>query len=89
MAKSKRKKVRRHVSRGIAHIKATFNNTTVTITDLNGEVLCWVYVYSGYEGGLPTEWYLSEIANAAAKAGAPDDYVQDLRSRPTRDHAEE
>ena len=41
MAKSKRRRVRRNVSRAIAHIKATFNNTTVTITDTNGEVLCW------------------------------------------------
>jgi len=29
------------VTRGVAHIKATFNNTLVTITDTNGEVLCW------------------------------------------------
>lgn len=41
MAKSKKKKVRRNVTRGIAYIKATFNNTTVTITDPNGDVLCW------------------------------------------------
>ena len=41
MAKSKRRRVRRNVSRAIAHIKATFNNTMVTITDTNGEVLCW------------------------------------------------
>lgn len=31
--------VRRNVSRGIAHIKASFNNTLVTITDVNGEVI--------------------------------------------------
>ncbi|HET6424708.1 MAG TPA: 30S ribosomal protein S11 [Planctomycetaceae bacterium] len=41
MSKTKRKKVRRNVSRGIAHIKATFNNTQVTITDTNGDVLTW------------------------------------------------
>jgi len=35
-----KKKVRRNVGRGIAHIKATFNNTLITITDMNGEVLC-------------------------------------------------
>ena len=40
MAK-KQKKVRKNVSRGIAHIKATFNNTLITITDVNGETLCW------------------------------------------------
>ena len=40
MAK-KQKKVRKNVTRGIAHIKATFNNTLITITDVNGETLCW------------------------------------------------
>ncbi|GIK15476.1 MAG: 30S ribosomal protein S11 [Planctomycetota bacterium] len=36
-----KKKVRRSVSRGVAYVKATFNNTIVTITDVSGEVLCW------------------------------------------------
>jgi small subunit ribosomal protein S11 len=40
MAK-KSKRVRRNVVRGIAHIKATHNNTLVTITDTSGETLCW------------------------------------------------
>ena len=40
MAKSKKKKTRRNVSRGIAHVQSTFNNTIVTITDTNGDVLC-------------------------------------------------
>jgi len=35
-----KRKVRRNVARGIAHIRASFNNTLVTITDLNGDVLC-------------------------------------------------
>ena len=35
-----KKRVRRNVARGIAHVKATFNNTLVTITDMNGDVLC-------------------------------------------------
>jgi small subunit ribosomal protein S11 len=37
---SKKKKIRRNVSRGVAHILATFNNTIVTITDTNGDTLC-------------------------------------------------
>lgn len=41
MAKTKKKKIRRNVTNAVAHIKATFNNTTVTITDTNGDVLCW------------------------------------------------
>ena len=40
-AKPARKRVRRTVALGIAHIKATFNNTVVTITDLNGDTICW------------------------------------------------
>ncbi|MDZ4781044.1 MAG: 30S ribosomal protein S11 [Planctomycetia bacterium] len=41
MSKAKRRKVRRNVTMGVAHIKATFNNTQVTITDNKGDVLCW------------------------------------------------
>ncbi|MBX3385882.1 MAG: 30S ribosomal protein S11 [Phycisphaeraceae bacterium] len=40
MAK-KSKKVRKNVTRGIAHVKASQNNTIVTITDPNGETVCW------------------------------------------------
>ena len=41
MAKSSKKKTRRHVARGIVHIKATFNNTHVTITTETGETISW------------------------------------------------
>ena len=39
--KTGKRRVRRNLPRAIAHIRATFNNTTVTITDPNGEGLCW------------------------------------------------
>lgn len=42
MAKAaKKRKVKRNVASGVAHVKATFNNTTVTITDARGDTLCW------------------------------------------------
>jgi small subunit ribosomal protein S11 len=41
VAKSGKRKVRRVVAKAIVHIKATFNNTLITITDPAGEVLCW------------------------------------------------
>ena len=41
MAKSRKRKVRRSITKAIAHVKATFNNTIITITDPAGEVLCW------------------------------------------------
>jgi gamma-glutamylcyclotransferase (GGCT)/AIG2-like uncharacterized protein YtfP len=62
----------------------TYQKLHVRVATLDGEVTAWVYVFTGYEGGLPTAWYLSEIASAARKAGAPDDYVEQLRARPTR-----
>ena len=40
MAKSGKRKTRRNVARAVAHIKATFNNTMITIADFNGEALC-------------------------------------------------
>ena len=40
MAKSIKKKVRKNVVRGVVHIKATFNNTLVTISDAEGDVVC-------------------------------------------------
>ncbi|MFC7548281.1 gamma-glutamylcyclotransferase [Plantactinospora sp. GCM10030261] len=61
----------------------TYRKLHVRVVTLDGEVTAWIYVFDGYEGGLPTSWYLSEIANAAEKAGAPDDYVAELRDRPT------
>jgi len=38
---AKKKKIRKNIVKGIAHIKATFNNTIITITDTSGETLCW------------------------------------------------
>ena len=62
----------------------TYTKLHLRVATLDGSALAWVYVFHGYEGGLPTAWYLSEIAAAARKAGAPDDYLEELRSRPTR-----
>src|ERR1700722_5984541 len=38
---AQKKKIRKGVTRGVCHIKATFNNTMVTITDTNGETIAW------------------------------------------------
>lgn len=36
-----KKKIRKNIGKAIAYVNATFNNTLITITDLNGETLCW------------------------------------------------
>src|SRR5260221_3564841 len=38
---AQKKRIRKGVTRGVAYIKSTFNNTMVTITDMNGETLAW------------------------------------------------
>ena len=40
MAKSTKRKVRKNVAKAIAYIKATFNNTLITITDVDGDTIC-------------------------------------------------
>ena len=48
---SDKKRIKKNVPKGIAHIKATFNNTLITITDPHGNVLCWASAGTiGYKG---------------------------------------
>lgn len=54
------------------------------VATLDGEQVAWAYVLDDYEGGLPSAFYLEMLASAAEAAGAPDDYVAALRSRPHR-----
>jgi hypothetical protein len=63
---------------------ALFRKIRVRVATLDGDALAWIYVLDDYEGGLPSARYLGLIADAAEKAGAPDDYVAELRSRPCR-----
>ncbi|MBN1589285.1 MAG: 30S ribosomal protein S11 [Pirellulales bacterium] len=73
MAKSKpkRRKSRRSVAVGIAHIKASFNNTTITITDTKGDTLCWATAgTSGFKGSRKSTPFAGQLAaqQAAEKA---------------------
>lgn len=59
-----------------------YRKIRVRVATLDGEVLAWVYVLDAFEGGLPSARYLGLLADAAEAAGAPHDYVLDLRTRP-------
>ncbi len=61
-----------------------YRKIRVRVQTLDGDVLAWIYVLDDYEGGLPSARYLGILADAAEKAGAPDDYVKDLRTRPCK-----
>ena len=71
MAKGKRRKVRRNVTAGVAHINATFNNTTVTVTDTKGDTLCWASAGTcGFKGSRKSTPFAGQCAaqQAAEKA---------------------
>ena len=71
MAKGKKRRARRNVTVGVAHIKATFNNTTVTITDTKGDTLCWSSAGTcGFKGSRKSTPFAGQCAaqQAAEKA---------------------
>ena len=66
-----KKKIQRTVPSGIAHVKATFNNTTVSSTDLAGNVIAWSSAgKSNFSGSRKSSAYAATVAaqNAAREA---------------------
>ncbi|MFA6033713.1 MAG: 30S ribosomal protein S11 [Myxococcota bacterium] len=66
-----KKKVRKSVQTGVAHIQATFNNTIVTITDLEGAVVSWSSAgVMGFKGSRRSTPFAAQMAaeDAAKKA---------------------
>ncbi len=60
----KKKKIKRNVVSGIAHIQATFNNTIVTITDKDGNALCWSSSgESGFKGTRKGTPFAAQLAS--------------------------
>lgn len=60
--KSKKKKEYRVITRGQAHVQATYNNTIVTITDMNGNVLAWSSAgVNGFKGPKKSTSYAASI----------------------------
>ncbi len=72
MAKPKtKKKVKKNVQSGIAHIQSTFNNTIVTITDVSGNVVAWSSAgVRGFKGSRKSTPFAAQLAaeDAAKKA---------------------
>jgi len=68
MAVAKKKKTKRNVIEGVAHIHATFNNTIITITDRSGNTLSWATAGgSGFRGSRKSTPFAAQVA--AEKAG--------------------
>ncbi|MGQ9549424.1 MAG: 30S ribosomal protein S11 [Roseiflexus sp.] len=66
-----KRREKKNVPRGQAHIQSTFNNTIVTITDPSGNVICWSSAgQNGFKGSRKSTPYAAQVAaeNAARKA---------------------
>ena len=69
----KRKKVKKSVPVGVAHIHATFNNTIVTITDATGAVVCTTSAgSSGFKGSRKSTPFAAQVAGEQAARKARD-----------------
>ncbi len=65
----RKKKVKKSVAKGVAHVKATFNNTIITITDIYGNTLVWSSAgTSGFQNSRKSTPYAAQrVAEAAAE----------------------
>ncbi len=77
--KAAKKKLKKNVPSGIAHIKSTFNNTTVTITDLSGNVLAWSSAgTAGFKGSRKGTPFAAQLAAEAASKKAQEHGMQQV-----------
>ena len=77
-----RKKVKKNVAEGVAHVHASFNNTIVTITDRQGNALAWATSGSnGFKGSRKSTPFAAQIAAEAAGKAAQECGVKNLEVR--------
>ena len=82
MAKTKKRRQRRNVTVAIAFVKATFNNTTVTITDTKGDTLCWASAGTcGFKGSRKSTPFAGQCAAQQAAEKAVKFGVKDIDVR--------
>ena len=74
-----KKKVRRHVNKAIAFIKATFNNTIVTITDMSGNTVVWASAGNqGFKGSRKSTPFAAQRAGEAAARKAMESGMRQI-----------
>ena len=74
-----RKKVRKNVSDGIAHVHASFNNTIITITDRQGNALSWASSGGqGFRGSRKSTPFAAQVASEVAGRAAMEQGIKNL-----------
>ena len=73
LKKSANRKNKRNVINGVAHVKSTFNNTIITITDLKGETISWASAgMGGFKGAKKGTPFAAQTAAESAAKSAMD-----------------
>jgi small subunit ribosomal protein S11 len=81
-AQRARKKVKKNVSDGIAHVHASFNNTIITITDRQGNALSWATSGgAGFKGSRKSTPFAAQVAAEAAGRAAVECGIKNLDVR--------
>jgi len=76
---SKKKKEKKNIQNGIAHIQSTFNNTIITITDMNGNTIAWSSAGSqGFKGSRKSTPFAAQLAADDAAKKAQEHGVQNI-----------
>jgi small subunit ribosomal protein S11 len=79
-----KKKVRKNIATGVVHIKSTFNNTMVTITDVNGNTIAWASAgVRGFKGSRKSTPFAAQLAADEASKRAQEHGVQTVSVRVT------
>ncbi|MES1943109.1 30S ribosomal protein S11 [Salinisphaera sp. PC39] len=80
--RSRKAKAKRNVADGIAHVYATFNNTVITISDRQGNVLSWATSgSSGFKGSRKSTPFAAQVAAERAGQAAAEYGVKNLEVR--------
>ncbi|RWZ52098.1 30S ribosomal protein S11 [Halobacillus fulvus] len=77
--RSRKRRVKKNIETGVAHIRSTFNNTIVTITDVQGNVISWSSAGSlGFKGSRKSTPFAAQMASEAAAKDAMDNGMKSL-----------
>jgi len=77
-----KKKAKKNVPRGIVHIQATFNNTIVTVTDMEGNTLSWASSgNTGFKGSRKSTPYAAQVTAQEAAQKAMENGLQEVEVR--------
>ena len=77
-----RKKVKKNIAEGIAHVHASFNNTIITITDRQGNALSWATSGGqGFKGSRKSTPFAAHVASEVAGKAAQESGVKNLEVR--------